>query len=125
MNKIREDYELPPVVVREGWRYHHIGIPTQQESKNEVYIEKYKMYVSGFSSSPYGIEFMRFEEGSCINELIKKVPHVAFVVDNIEEAIKDRELIDGISSPAKGVRVAMIKDNGAPIEVMEFGNNSI
>lgn len=49
-----------------------------------------------------------------------KFHHIAFEVDNLEEAIKGKELIDEISSPSKGVRVAMIIENGAPIEFIEF-----
>jgi hypothetical protein len=78
------------------------------------------MYVQGFETSPYGIEWMRFEPGSPISELIKTVPHVAFVVDDLEAALKDQEVLSEVSSPSEGVRVAMIIDNGAPVELMEF-----
>ena len=50
----------------------------------------------------------------------KKIPHIAFEVDNLESAVEGKELIDKISSPSKGVRVAMIIENGAPIEFIEF-----
>ncbi len=36
------------------------------------------------------------------------------------QAIEGKKLIDKISSPSKGVRVAMIIENGAPIEFIEF-----
>lgn len=116
---IRKDHE-PPAVVSKGWRYHHIGIPTDKPRAGEQYLENFKMYVSGFQTSPYGIEWMRFESDSPISELIKTIPHIAFEVDNLDVEIKGKELLGGVSEPSDGVRVAMIIDNGAPVELLEF-----
>ena len=119
-DEYREDYEQPAAIAKCGWRYHHIGIPTDTPRPGEEYIEKYKMYVSGFKTSPYGIEWMRFEQESPISELVRTVPHIAFEVDNLEAALEGKELIGEISSPSEEVRVAMIIDNGAPVELLEF-----
>lgn len=116
----RKDNELPFAVTKEGMRFHHIGIPTKEIKAGEKYIEHLKFYVSGFDTSLYGIEWMRFEEDSPISEIVKKVPHVAFEVDDLDKAIKGKELLGEISSPSKGVRVAMIIENGAPVEFLEF-----
>jgi hypothetical protein len=78
------------------------------------------MYVSGFDTSPYGIEWMRFESDSPISELIQTVPHIAFEVDNLEAEIKGKELLGAVSEPSEGVRVAMFVDNGAPVELLQF-----
>jgi hypothetical protein len=117
--EIRKDNE-PPAVVSKGWRYHHIGIPTDKPRAGEQYLENLKVYVSGFQTSPYGIEWMRFEPDSPISELVRTIPHVAFEVDNLDDEIKDKELLGGVSEPSEGVRVAMIIDNGAPVELLEF-----
>jgi hypothetical protein len=119
----RLDHEQPSVIIKNGWRYHHLGIPTKEIHPNEHYLEKYKMYVSGFDTSPYGIEWMRFEPGSPISELIQSLPHIAFEVDDLDSAIIGKELISEISSPSAGVRVAMILDNGAPVELLEFNQH--
>jgi hypothetical protein len=63
---------------------------------------------------------MRLEPDCEIHELIRQVPHVAFEVDNIEKAIRGFEVIYPINSPSEGVRSAMIVDDGAPIELIEF-----
>ncbi len=117
----REDTEPPVATSKMGMRFHHIGIPTNEIKPNEKYIEQYKFYVSGFDTSDFGIEWMRFEKDSPIAEIIKKVPHIAFKVDDLDSAIIGREMIGEISSPAKGTRVAMILENGAPVEFIEFG----
>jgi hypothetical protein len=116
----REDHEPPSATRRWGWRYHHTGIPTLQRRRGEQYLPQLKMYVSGFTSSPYGVEWMRFEADSPVSELVKTVPHVAFEVDDIEEELRGKKVLTPPGSPSAGVRVAMIIDNGCPIELIQF-----
>jgi len=78
--------------------------------------------VSGFESSDFGIEWTRFEKDSPVSDIIQKILYIAFEVDNPDDAIKDKELIGAISYPSEGVRIAMIIENGAPIELLEFEN---
>lgn len=101
-------------------RYHHIGIPTGKPLPEKDYIEKYRCYASGYSESPYGVEWMKFDPDCPLPELVKTVPHVAFVVDDLEEAIAGKEILIAPNRPAKGVRVAFIVDGGAPIELLQF-----
>lgn len=122
----REDSDSPQIIEKWGWKYHHIGIPTDKIMENEKYIPHLKFYVSGFEKSPFGIEWMRFEEDSPIHELIKRVPHIAFEVDNLDLELSKRnfEILTEANSPSDDVRVAMIKHNGAPIELIEFKKTS-
>ena len=116
----RLDHEPPAAIVERGWRYHHLGIPTDTPKPNEIYLKEFKLYVSGFAASPYGIEWMRFEHDSPVSELIKTVPHIAFEVDDLESALEGKEILTPPNSPSDGVRVAMIIHNGAPIELIQF-----
>lgn len=118
--KPRLEHHPPAAVAKWGWRYHHLGIPTDTPREGERYLEPYKMYVSGFDTSPFGIEWIRFEPGSPISELIQTVPHLAFEVDDLEAELEGRELLSEVDSPCEGVRVAMIVEDGAPVELMEF-----
>jgi hypothetical protein len=119
---LRQDNELPECIKKWGWKYHHTGIPTNEKKENEKYIEKFKFYVSGFVESPYGIEWMRFEHDSPINELIQTVPHVAFEVEDLDYELSDKnfKILTEPNPPSEGVRVAMIEHNGVPIELIEF-----
>jgi ribosomal protein S18 acetylase RimI-like enzyme len=74
-------------------RYHHIGIPSSVPRDGEVFLAEFKLHVQGFEDSPYGVEWLRFEGGSPLPELVKSVPHVAFVVDDLETALKGKEVI--------------------------------
>lgn len=116
----RKDEEQPFAISKKGMRYHHIGIPTDEVRPNEKYLEHLKLFVSGFETSEYGIEWMRFEKDCPISEIIKKIPHIAFEVDNLDSAIEGKELLGEVSSPGKGIRVAMIIENGVPVEFIEF-----
>jgi hypothetical protein len=101
-------------------KYHHIGLPTEIPRENETYLDEFKVYVSGYEESPYGVEWMRFEPDSPLPELVKTVPHVAFEVDNLEVAIQGKEVLIPPNSPSEGIIVAFIIDNGAPIEFIQF-----
>jgi hypothetical protein len=122
MDSNRKDNDPPLAISEWVWRYHHVGIPIENRIRNEKYLSQYKFYVSGFESSPYGIEWMRFEKDSPVNDVIKKVPHVAFEVDDLdlELARHNFEILTPPNSPGEGTRVAMIIHNGAPVELIEF-----
>jgi hypothetical protein len=81
--------------------------------------------VSGFSESPFGIEWMRFEKNSPIDRLIQTIPHLAFEVADLdyELSVHDLKVLTEPNSPSDGVRVAMIEHNGAPVELIEFVKN--
>jgi hypothetical protein len=125
MNKLRQDNELPLATSEWGWKYHHLGIPTNVKMPNETYLGKFKFYVSGFDTSPFGIEWMRFEKDSPVNKLIQSVPHLAFEVENIDFELSAHNF-KVLSEPElnfEGIRVAMIEHNGAPVELIEFEKN--
>jgi hypothetical protein len=104
--------------------YHHLGIPTTEPHEGETYLEQYKLYVAGYDTSEYGVEWMRFEPGCPLPELVQTVPHVAFRVDDLDAALAGKEVLIEPNSPSPGVRVAFIVENGAPIEFLEFGDDA-
>ena len=117
---MRKEKEFPEAVAAWGWKFHHVGIPTDRVMPGERHLPALGMHVSGFAGSPYGVEWMRFDPDSPLHELIRTRPHVAFVVDDLEEALEGKELLGEPSSPTGGIRVAMIHHNGMTIELMEF-----
>jgi hypothetical protein len=120
----RRDHEPPPVVSKLGWRYHHVGIPTESPRPNEKHLEAFGLHVSGFSTSPFGIEWMRYSGDSPLHPAIKTLPHVAFEVDDLDAALEGQEVIYPPGSPSEGVRAAMILVDGAPVELIWFSRNA-
>jgi len=101
------------------FKYHHLGIPTDKPLKGEIYLQDYKVYHYGYDKSEYGIEWMRYEKDCKLPEIVKTIPHVAFEVEDIYEAIKGKKIIIEPNSPSEGNMVAFIEENGAPIEFIQ------
>jgi hypothetical protein len=101
-------------------KYHHIGIPTQIPQPGETYLEEYRAFCTDHESNPFGIQWMRYEEGCTLPELVRTVPHVAFEVDDLEQAVAGREILIQPNSPSKGVVVAFVVSDGAPVEFLQF-----
>ena len=100
--------------------YHHIGIPTTIPRPGEAYLPDYKVYHSGYETSPYGIEWMRYEEDCPLPELVKIVAHVAFEVDDLEAELEGKDILIAPNSPSPGVTVAFIVEDGAPVELLQI-----
>jgi len=101
-------------------KYHHLGIPTDIVRPGETYHAAYKAYSQGFEESPYGVEWMRYEPGCPLPDLVKTVPHIAFEVDDLEAELAGQEVLIRPNSPSPGVTVAFIVHNGAPVEFLQF-----
>lgn len=101
-------------------KYHHLGVPTAVKRDGEYHIEAMKVHVVPFDSNPYGVEWMRYEPGSPVPELVQQVPHIAFEVDDLAGEIAGQEILIPPNCPAPGVTVAFIVCNGAPIEFLQY-----
>jgi diaminopimelate epimerase len=104
-------------------KFNHIGIPVTGNFDGEIDLPHLKMTVSDHENNPYGIQWQRYWDDAPYPELVKTVPHVAFVVKNIEEEILGKKVIIKPNSPSKGLIVAFIEVNGAPVELMQYENN--
>jgi len=52
---------------------------------------------------------------------IQDETHVAYVVENIAEAVKGKSVLWPICEPMPGLKIAFIYDQGMPIELMQLG----
>jgi hypothetical protein len=100
--------------------YHHLGIPTTEQREGEEYLPQFKTYVLPFDKSPYGNEWMRYEPDAPFPELVKRMPHIAFEVDDLHKELEGKEILIQPNSPSPGVTVAFINDHGAPVELLQF-----
>ncbi len=105
-------------------RYHHLGIPTTESRPGERHLPEFGMHVSGYDTSPFRIEWMRFDPDSPMPDLVQQVPHVAFEVDDLAAALEGREVLIQPNRPSPGVRVAFVIDDGAPVELMQIDAGS-
>ncbi len=101
-------------------KFDHIGIPTTGNFEGEIDIPHLKMTVSNHEDNPYGIQWQRYWEDAPYPELVKTLPHVAFIVKDIKEELIGKNIIIKPNSPSEGLVVAFIEVNGAPVELMEY-----
>lgn len=101
-------------------RFYHVGIPTSNKLPNEDYNESLKLHAAGYFDSPYAIEWHNFDDDNELPDIIKQVPHVAFVVGDLEAALEGKQVILPPESPSEGVTIAFILDGRNLIELMQF-----
>ena len=101
-------------------KFHHLGIPTKERRPGETYLERYKLHCTDHENNPYGIQWMRYDSDCPLPEIVQTVPHVAFEVDDLTQALMGHEILIPPNSPSPGVLVAFVMCDGAPVEFLQF-----
>jgi hypothetical protein len=104
-------------------KFNHIGIPTTARFDGEIPLPHLQVTVSDHQDNPFGIQWQRYWEGAPYPDLVKSVPHIAFAVDNLEEALQGYRILIEPNSPSLGVMVAFIEVRGAPVELMQIDHS--
>ncbi|WP_075590521.1 VOC family protein [Labilibacter marinus] len=101
------------------YKFSHVGIPTTEEKEWDGFYEPGKIHYTEFDKDEFNVEYIKCDEDSPMPDMFKTMPHVAYLVDDIDEALKGKEILVETFSPGEGVRVAFIVHNGSPVEFME------
>jgi hypothetical protein len=101
-------------------KYNHHGIPTSGSFEGEIDLPHLQLTVSDHENNPYGIQWMRFDEDCPLPKIVQTIPHVAFEVDNLTEALMGHEVLIEPNSPSPGVLVAFVLCDGAPVEFLQY-----
>jgi len=99
--------------------FDHVGIPTDQKQPGEMYVPATKVWVTDPAAHPQRIEFLRYEPDSPVTGPLRDMPHMAFLVDNLEAAMEGSEIVLGPFEPTDTLRVVFVKRDGAVFEYME------
>jgi len=105
-------------------KFNHVGIPTAGSFDGEIPLPHLKVTVSDHLNNPFGIQWQRYWEDAPYPELVMTVPHVAFEVEDLAAALEGRHIIIEPNSPSRGVTVAFIEVNGAPVELMQIDHQA-
>ena len=102
-------------------RYHHYGIPTTESRVDESLVEVggFKFYSTPFDANRWHIQWHRFPPDHGLPELLTQLPHIAFQVDDLDKEIEGCKVLLEPYSPLEGFRVAIIEEEGIPIELVE------
>ena len=99
--------------------FNHVGIVTTEQKEGAAYNEGLHVWLTDYSKSPNKIEFLKFEAGSCLPDLVQTNGHIAYVVPSIEEELKDKKVIFGPAVCDEHLTIAFIEEEGIAIEIME------
>jgi hypothetical protein len=109
--------------MKQIFRYHHLGIPTRKKVSGMVEVRHLKIHATDHESNPFGIQWMLYGKDCKVPDLVRRMPHAAFEVDDLKTALKGRKVIIKPNSPSRGVLVAFIEEAGTPIELLQFTDN--
>ena len=100
--------------------YHHTGMPANGHWDDEIKVPHLKLAYLPGKYNTYGVEWLRFEEGNENPDIIKYIPHVAFEVDDIDQAVVGEKVIYHSGKDDPAIYVAMIEVDGASIEFLQL-----
>lgn len=105
------------------YRYDHFGVPVKEKQKGMIYFPEYRVWCSEYEKDPLRIEWIYFEKESEMHPLIQTIPHVCFLVDDIQKAVHEKKLL---LKPTlyQGYWMAFIEEKGVPIEFMQQPESS-
>ena len=108
-------------------RFHHVGLRAMEPQPDENFVTATRVWVTDPNHHPQRIEYLRYESDSHLDATFKDTPHVAWVVDDIEPWIADKEIAIppfDVGEPAF-VRVAFVWEEGMISEYMAFKPDAV
>ncbi|MCD7975679.1 MAG: hypothetical protein LUG51_00450 [Tannerellaceae bacterium] len=98
----------------------HVGIPTSEKKEGAMYNEPLGVWITDANNSPNQIEFLKFEESTCLPELIQTTAHIAYQVPCLQTALEGTKIIFGPHVCDEHLTIAFIEEEGISIELMEI-----
>jgi catechol 2,3-dioxygenase-like lactoylglutathione lyase family enzyme len=99
--------------------FDHIGIPTANKREGMRFLESKRLWLTSPAEHPFRVEWLWYEPDSPEAELIRTSPHVAYRVDNLEEAMNGLPVIAEPFDVFGEVRVSFVEVDGAPVEFVQ------
>ena len=99
--------------------FDHIGVPTRERRDGMRLLESTRCWLTSPADHPFRVEWLYFEPESGAPELIRSVPHVAYRVDDLDNAMTGQAVIAEPFDVFGEVRVSFIEVDGAPVEFVQ------
>lgn len=106
--------------MKEGYKFSHWGMPTKEEKPGMTYIEGIKTAITDFAASPFAIEWLKFDDDCPLPKLLQTTAHIAFVVDDLDAALKGEKVIVEPFPVGDSLTCAFIDGDGFAVELMMF-----
>jgi catechol 2,3-dioxygenase-like lactoylglutathione lyase family enzyme len=99
--------------------FDHIGIPVAEKRPAMRYLEAKRLWLTSPSDHPFHVEFLWYEPDSPESELVRTTPHVAYRVDDLEQAMDGYPVIAEPFDVFGEVQVSFVDVDGAPVEFVQ------
>ena len=102
--------------------FHHVGLRAMEPQPGENFVESTRVWVTDPNAHPQRIEYVRYEPDSYLDDRFRDMPHVAWVVDDIDPWIAGLEIAIApfeVGDPPF-TRAAFVWEDGMISEYMAF-----
>jgi hypothetical protein len=99
--------------------FDHIGIPVAEKRPAMRFLESKRLWLTNPADHPFRVEFLWYEPDSPENEFIRATPHVAYSVENLDDAMNGYRVLAEPFDVFGEVRVSFVEVDGAPVEFVQ------
>src|SRR5207249_9918649 len=82
-----------PVTQFDRSRFDHVGLVTEERKPEESWVEATRVWVTSPRAHPYNVEWLRFEPDSPVTGPLRTQPHIAYRVDDVDEALEGHDVL--------------------------------
>jgi hypothetical protein len=100
-------------------QFDHIGVPAPAKRDGMRFLESKRLWLTSPGDHPFRVEWLWYEPDSPEVELVRTMPHVAYVVPSLEEATAGHAVIAEPFDVFGEVQVSFIEVDGAPVEFVQ------
>ena len=106
-------------------QFDHVGIPVDSPQTEEFWVPESECWVTNPRTHPQRIEYLRFKtkpehEPGSPKWKLWNMPHIAYRVDDLEQAIEGEEVVYGPFEPADFGQVVFVEQHGLIVEYLQY-----
>jgi hypothetical protein len=101
--------------------FDHVGLITDEKKDDENWVESTKVWVTNPKDHPFHVEWLRYENDTPVKGPVRERTHIAYNVDNLEEASKGLKVLLEPFEVGGFLRVGFYEyKDGTVVELMEY-----
>jgi len=110
--------------------FDHIGIPTLEPQPGASWVAFSEVWVTNPRAHPQRIEYIRPKNRPAVSPDQRALwklwnwPHIAYRVENLQQALADKEVVLGPFDPGGFGEVAFVHQDGIIVEFMQYSDLS-
>jgi len=102
-------------------KFEHIGLITNEKKDREDWVEATRVWVTNPKQHPFNVEWLRFEPDSPVTGPVREKSHVAYRVDNLDQAAKGLKVLIEPFVAGGFVRAGFYEyKDGSVVELMQY-----